>query len=242
MLKIYSSLDEVPEALREHYKLSGGKYVPELSDDHPVVVNNKQLLLDKSKAVSRSEELTADLEVAKQSSLPRGHIAVSKADHDLLEKVKVHGTSDEVVKKLDEHKTLKEETDRRKRQDSLTDVAKELGYMPEAFVRLQGLPDFEIREKDGKKTVIAKVKDGNTTVEKDASEYVEAEFAPFLPALKAEKNGTRYHGSQSNNGAPPKDVFTKIREKAKEENKQRNEDLHPMFNKIPGRTVAQTGD
>lgn len=245
MLKTYNSIDEVPEALREHYKMSADKYVPDLSDDHPVLAQNKRLLREKADAVAKAEELKADVEAAKSSSVPRGHVAVAKADAELLEKVKAHGSGDEVIAKLTEHKTLKEETETRRRQDSLVEVARELGYVPEAFVRLQGLPEFEIREKDGVKTVVALVKNGDTIVEKPAQEFVEgsADFAPFLPALKADsKTTTRVHGTSGTVAAPPKNVFEKIREKAKEEQKRQVEDVHPMFRQIPGRTAAQTGE
>jgi hypothetical protein len=247
MLKIYDKLDDVPEALREHYKLSDGKYVPELSDDHPVLTHNKTLLSEKSKATAKVAELTADIETAKSSSVPRGHVAVAKADADLLEKVKAHGSGDEVIVKLTEHKTLKEETERRKRGDHLREVAKILSYEPEAFVRLQNLPEFEIRDgQDGQKTVIAKVKGAdNVVTEKPAQEYIEAsaDISPFLPALKATGNGgTRVHGSSSTGGTPPKNVFEKIRESVKNEEKQRESDVHPMFKQIPGRTAASAGD
>lgn len=245
MLKIYDKLDDVPEALREHYKLSDGKYVPELSDDHPVLAHNKKLLREKSEASAKVEELKADVEAAKTNTVPRGHVAVTKADADLLEKLKAHGSGDELVTKLTEHKTLKEETDKRKRDDHLREVAKHLSYEPEAFVRLQNLPEFEIRDGENGKTVIAKIKgENNTITEKPAQEFVEssADISPFLPALKAEKGGTRVHGSSSSGGQPPKNVFEKIRETVKGEQKQRESDVHPMFKQIPGRTAASAGE
>jgi len=246
MLKTsYNTQDEIPENLRGAYVQSGGKWsLDELSTDHPVVTHNKTLLTEKSTAKAKADELQSDLDHAKGSSVPRGHVAVAKADADLLEKVKAHGTGDEVVAKLTEHKTLKEVTDRRSREDSLREVAKILSYEPEAFVRLQGLPEFEIREKDGQKTVIAKVKTGDTIVEKPAQEFVEgsADIAPFLPALKVDGKTTRVHGTRGNEGTPPKDVFARIRESAKNDQKQQNEDIHPMFRQVPGRVTAQTGE
>jgi hypothetical protein len=242
----YTTESEIPENLKGAYVARDGKYVlDDLSEDHPVIVSKKSALADKSRAVTKAEELQADLDSAKQSSVPRGHVAVTKADSELLEKVKVHGTTDEVVSKLTEHKTLKEETDRRKREDSLREVAKVLSYEPEAFVRLQNLPEFEIREKDGKQTVIAKVKgDNNVITEKPANEFIEssADYAPFLPALRATTNGgVKVHGTRGNDGTPPKNVFEKLREQEKTR-QQQQADVHPMFQKIPGRTAAQTGD
>lgn len=201
MLKLYSILDDVPEALREHYKLIEGKYVPEITDDHPVKVNNVQLLNEKNaaetKAAGLETELSqaktaltgaqADLVSAKAGGLPRGHVAVPKADAELLEQVKAQGG--DAVAKLTEYTTLKEDSERRTRENHLRKVAKVLGYdNEEAFVRLPGLPELEIRTVAGKETVIAKVKDGDSDVEKPAQEFIESstEIAPFLSALKTQ--------------------------------------------------------
>jgi hypothetical protein len=225
MLKIYNSLDEVPEALRGEYKMVGGKAVPDLSEDHPVLVNNRTLLNEKTAAETRASgletkvtKLEGDVESAKASGLPRGHRAVTVAEAELLDKVKAHGTSDEVVIKLTEHKNLKEETEQRKRQDQLREVAKELSYEPEAFIRLQNLPEFEIREKDGKKTVIAKVKDSAGVItEKPAHEFIEgsADIAPFLPALKASTGSIKVGEQRRDPGKSATNDYDKIREDAK---------------------------
>lgn len=191
MLKTYDKLEDVPEALREHYKLIEGKYVPELSDDHPIKTNNVKLLNEKTAAETKAAglestnaSLKADLDSAKAHSLPRGHRAVPVADVEAMEKLKEHGTAAEIVAKLTEHGTLKESETKRQRDDNNRLVAKELGYSPEAFVSLPNLPEFEIREADGKKSVVAKVKDGDKVVEKSAKEFVEAGYAPLLPALQ----------------------------------------------------------
>lgn len=220
MLKLsYDSLEAIPENLRGAYIVEGTKYVlDQLSADHPVIVHNAVVLSDKVKATNKVAELSSELEAAKSTSVPRGHVVVAKADAELLEKIKTHGSADEVVTKLNEHATLKQSTESRTRADHLREVAKELSYEPEAFVRLPGLPEFEIREVNGIKTVIAKVKAGDTITEKPASEYVEAsaDLAPFLPALKADsKGGVRVHGSSPTGGKPAPDMFEKIRKQTK---------------------------
>jgi hypothetical protein len=211
MLKIYDKLEDVPEALREHYKLIEGKYVPEVSDDHPVKVNNVKLLNEKTAAETKASgletantALKADLESARAHSLPRAHKAVPTAEVEAMEQLKAHGTVTEIVTKLTEHKTLKEESDTRKTQDHLREVAKVLEYSPEAFVLLPNLPEFDIRDgADGKKIVIAKIKDGQTITEKPAQEFIESapHYAPLLPALKVQdsvNSGVRVLGSRSN--------------------------------------------
>jgi hypothetical protein len=201
MLKTYDKLEDVPEALREHYKLIEGKYVPELSDDHPIKVNNVKLLNEKTTAETKAggletanASLKADLESAKAHSLPRGHKAIPTAEVEAMETLKTHGTATEIAAKLTEHATLKEKDASRTTADHLKKVAKILEYSEEAFALLSGLPEFEIRTVDGKETVIAKVKDDKGTItEKPASEFIESapHLAPLLPALKAVQSGVR---------------------------------------------------
>jgi hypothetical protein len=229
MLKTYEKLEDVPEALREHYKLIQGKYVPELSDDHPVLVTNKNLLNEKNQIESKASgletkvtTLTADLEAAKAGSVPRGHKVVTNAEAEALNTLKEHGTATEIVTKLTEHKTLRDESDKRKREDNLRAVAKQLGYSNvEAFVRLPNLPDLEIKDVNGKKTVVAKVKEGETIVEKPAAEFIEssADIAPFLPALKSSE-GVTVHGSSGTDSNQPNDPFASAREWGKQYNEQ----------------------
>lgn len=225
MLKLYDKLEDVPEGLREHYKLIDGKYVPEISDDHPVKTNNVKLLNEKTAAETKASSLEtantglkADLESAKSHSLPRGHRAVPVAEIEAMEKLKEHGNATEIATKLTEHKTLKAESAQRARQDNLRAVAKELNFNPEAFALLPNLPEFEIREKDGKKTVIAKVKgEGDVVTEKGGKEFVEAsaEIAPFLPALKTTTNGIDVPGQTRDSGKPSNNIYDDIRKTVK---------------------------
>lgn len=225
MFKIYDKLEDVPEAQREHYKLIGGKYVPEVADEHPLIVNNRQLLNEKTAAETKASgletanaTLKGDLESAKATSLPRGHRAVPVAEVEAMAALKDHGTATEITSKLTEYKSLKEESATRARQDSLRAVAKELDFNPDAFALLPNLPEFEIREKDGKKTVIAKIKDAAGTItEKPAKEFIEAapEIAPFLPALKVSGGGIPAPGQTRDSGQPAGNIYSTIRETVK---------------------------
>lgn len=234
MLKIYNTLDEVPEGLREHYVKSDGKYVPQLSDDHPVIVHNKKLLSEKSEATARVAEIQADLDHAKSHSLQRGQVAIAKAESELLDKYRPLGTPDELTVIKTEYSTLKQDAEKRTREDNLRLVAKELNYNPDAFILLQDLPEFEIRDgKDGKKQVIAKVKDGDKVVEKDGAPYIEShpKIAPLLPALKVAE-GVRVHTSAAGAGTQPVDQFAWAREFGKQysENAKPVTDLVTAFN------------
>ena len=231
MLKIYTKLDDVPEALREHYKLVDGRYVPELSDDHPVLQHNKTLLTEKSQATARVKEIEADLEEAKKTSIPRGHTVVAKADADLLDKYKPLGTPDELATAKTERDTLKETETKRQRQDNNRLVAKELGYNVEAFDKLPDLPEFEIREKDGKKSVVAKVTEGDKVVEKAAKDFIESGYAPLLPALQA-KQGVQVPANGSGAGSQPADQFQAARDFGTQYNETRKgqtSDLEARF-------------
>lgn len=199
MLKIYNTLDEVPEALREHYIKSDGRYVPQLSDDHPVLTHNKTLLSEKATATAKVKELEADIAAASEKSLPHGHVAVKKADAALLDQYKAHGTPDEVSTKLTEHKSLSEEVAKSKRDQSLRQLAKDHGYNEDAFIRLPGLPEFTSRAgKDGKTEWFAQIKDEKGVItEKPAKEFIEAspDIKPFMPSLAQKPAGVQVPGS-----------------------------------------------
>lgn len=188
-LKIYDKAEDVPEGLRGEYKQSGTKWVPDLSDDHPVLVLNKTLVQEKGVEEAKVKKLRTDLddalEAAKTSGIPRGQVLVLKADAELVEKYKALGTPDELTAVKTEHGTLKETESKRQRDDNLTAAAKELGYSPDALKLLADLPVFEVREVAGKKTVIAKVQDGDKVIEKDAKQFIESNYAASLPALQA---------------------------------------------------------
>jgi hypothetical protein len=248
MLKIYDKLEDVPEALREHYKLIDGKYVPEVSDDHPLKVTNKTLLNEKNAAESKVSgletqvtTLKADIESAKASSLPRGHRAVTVADADLLEKLKPHGTVQEVETKLNEHKALKEADEARKATDHLKRVAKVLGYNEDAFALLPNLPEFEIRTVDGKETVIAKLKDDKGVItEKPASEFIESTpaIAPLLPALKTASTGIRVPEQTRDTGTKLADDLISKRNQEREQ--ARKDNPNPLMAPVvkPGAQAA----
>lgn len=240
MLKIYDKLEDVPEALRGEYKLVGGRYVPDLSEDHPVLINNKTLLNEKNAAETKASGLeakvsglTADLESAKASGVPRGHKVVTSAEAEVITTLKEHGTAAEITAKLTEHQSLKDESEARKRRDHLREVAKELSYEPEAFIRLQNLPEFEIRDGKEGKTVIAKVKDDKGVVtEKPAQEFIEssADIAPFLPALTATSGtggGTKVP-DQRRDDKSKSNMYSQIREDAKKRNEAKDTSNIPL--------------
>lgn len=223
-LKTYKKQDDIPEALREFYKQDGKLWVPDLDDSHPLIAANRSLEQDKGVVEAKVTKLQSDLDTAldaakNNTSVPRGQALVAKADAELLEKVKAHGTADEIAAKLTEHSTLKESETKRKRDDNLRLVAGKLGFNPEAFIRLPNLPEFQIKGSGDKEQVVALVKDGENTVEKPAAEFMEAsaDHAPFLPALKAKSEGVEVHGS-TGTSSQPADPFQAARDWGKQYN------------------------
>ena len=198
-LKIYTKAEDVPEGLRSEYKQSGNQWVPDLSDDHPVLVLNKQLIQEKGVAEAKVKKLSTDLddalEAAKTSGVPRGQALVPKADAEALTEYKALGAPADLKVKVDEHKTLSDEVTKNKRDQSLRQLAKDSGYNEEAFTRLPSLPEFISRpSKDGKTTDwFAQIKDDKGVItEKPAKEFVESspDIQPFMAALKATQGVT----------------------------------------------------
>lgn len=225
----YKTQEEIPENQRGCYVLSGTEWVlDKLPDDHPLVVNNKALLSENSTQKSSITRLTREKEALEGAALPSGRKAVPEADAEFIEKVKPFGSAPELVTKLTEHKTLKEESDTRKVQDHRREVAKLLGYNPEAFLLLQNLPEFDIRGEGENRTVVAKIKSAdNVITEKPGKEFFESatQYAPLMPALTkpTESNGTPVIGSRANaHGSQAADDLIAKRNQAREAERQTN--------------------
>jgi hypothetical protein len=196
MFKPFDKQEDVPEAFREHYsKREDGKWHADIPDDHPAVKHNAKLLSEKNTAEGKVAQLTSDLESARAGNLGRGQVAVAKSELALLDEYKLLGTPVELKAKVDEHKTLSEESATRKRSDSLRQVAKDLSYNEEAFILLSDLPEFVSKPgKDGKAEWFAQLKDDKGVItEKPAKEFVESSprIAPFMGSLQKTSEGVK---------------------------------------------------
>ena len=225
MLKIYNTLEEVPEALREHYKKSDGRYVPDLSEDHPVLVHNKTLLSEKTTATNKVKELEADIAASSEKSIPRGHVAVKKEDAQLLDQYKALGTPDEVGTKLAQGKTDAEELATRTRSETLRKVAKAHNYNEDAFALLSDLPEFISRpSKDGKTTDwFAQIKDDKGVItEKPVKEFVESseKIKPFMASLTQKSDGVRVPTTGPTTTVTSSDPFAKSKAFGEQWNEQ----------------------
>lgn len=217
MLKTYNSLDEVPEALREHYVMKGGRVVPEVSQDHPLVVNNVTLKTEKAEAERQRDEANrkkgeAETALASANVLPRGHKAVPNADAELLEAVKANGltTADDIKRAAESVTTLRT----REKQDALREEAKKHGYDPEKVVALEDrFPEPLYRDvtENGKteRRAYFKVKDGEREVERTFLEHLssDSKLKPLGDSLKASGGGTRVHGTAAGGGSAAQTVY-----------------------------------
>lgn len=193
MLKPYDKLEDVPEALREHYELSGGKYIPKVSDDHPLVVNNRQLLKEKGEAETKAADLQTKLDSAGANALPRGTVPVPRAEHELLEVVKAAGvTTPDAFKTLQtEHGDYKQKAEEAERVKHAAIVGEAMGWDREKTARLAtkvfDFSTLEVRDGEGgKKAVVAKVKGaGDALVEKPFADVVKTtpELSDLVPVL-----------------------------------------------------------
>jgi len=200
MFQPYANQADIPEALREHYsKREDGQWHADIPDTHPAVKHNAKLLSEKNTAEGKVTQLTSELESARAGNLGRGQVAIAKSEAALLDEYKPLGTPAELKAKVDEHGKLAEKIALNERDKSLRQVAKDLSYNEEAFVRLPNLPEFESRMKDGKTEWIAKIKgEKDVITEKPAKEFVEssADITPFLPSLKAIRKQVELPGGQ----------------------------------------------
>jgi hypothetical protein len=243
MFPLYNKLEDVPEAFREHYKMSGGKAVPQVSTDHPLVVNNSTLKTEKETAerdrdTALTEAQTAKDDLAKAKVIPHGQRAVPVADAELIDKVKAAGITKseefDAFKTKHDELTLKDaEAEKSKHASS---VGEAMGWDKEKTARLVpkvfDLSTVSLREKDGKKEVVAKVKQADGSfVEKPFADVVTAtaELTDLLPSLSSEAGGTRVHGTRagaSTSGGD--DLITKIN---KEREKERTEHPNALMQK-----------
>lgn len=249
----YDSQDAIPENLRGAYVLSDGKWVLDsLPVDHPVVTKRDELLRENSTQKGTITRLNNEKTALEGSVLPAGHVAVPTGDAQYAEKLKPLGTAAEIESKLQAHDELKGKLESREKSDALRTIALESGYDPDKIAALEDrfpVPSFKEVEVDGKKQQrpIFKTSIDGKEVERTFTEHLESDpkLKPLQESLKATaatNNGTRVHGSSGSSGSPPKTTATRIREQVKREEQQQAADVHPMFNKIPGRVPAATGE
>jgi len=239
----YEKLEDVPQNDKDeaNYSLctevgspNFNKYVLIIDQSHPVMKKNTELLAEKSQrdaaqqtaiqaAVAPKETEITNLktqlaQAQTQQTLPPGHVAIPADDAALLQNVKTLGKFEDIKAKVEEHGTLKEQTEAVTRKALFADVAKVHGFDPEAFAALA--EQQKLHEKLEKREVPDPKKPAEKVThyfvkDKDAAgaetsvvvgDFVSKSefFKPFLPALQPQNSGgTRRKVPDMGVGNPP---------------------------------------
>lgn len=134
-------------------------------------------------------DLKDQVKEAQTQTPGRNQAVISKDDAELLEQYKALGDIETLKKQQGELTTATEELGALRKRDTLREVAEAAGFKLPVLERLGADLEFEIKEveKDGEKTKIAHVKNGDEIT--PLSDYAQANWADFLPSLKAEPQG-----------------------------------------------------
>ncbi len=244
MLKPYDKQEDIPEALKEHYsRRDDGKFHADIPNDHPAVKHNATLLSEKQAAEEAARTAKADLESAKASGLPRGHVAIPKADADLLTEIKALGdveTIKEAVTKYPEAKQALEGVEREKVYDLAADS---LGYTnKEAFKAAARAHKLVVEMKDEKEN--GKTVQKPYVGDKPLSEFIEstADLKALEPAFQLKgEGGTQFVKQPSGGPSNKKNEFDEIRGEMKESQKAvQPRDNASVLAALSGQPVAAT--
>lgn len=228
----YATEAEVPTEHKADYVLRGGRYVLDIEGVENVdglLSKNTELLgkvsghaAELSTKDAEINRLTGELTQARTApTLQSGQRAVSKGDAELVEAVKAEGldTIEKVKTLKTEHGNYKTTAEAATAAKHAEEVGTVMGWDKEKTARtatkVYDFSTLEVREADGKKTVVAKVKTAeNQFVEKPFAEVVKstAELSDLLPSLTANgSTGTRVPGSTGGGGSAAKNEFDEIR-------------------------------
>lgn len=140
-----------------------------------------------------------------------GAVVLSATDAQAWQAYKALGTHEEVKTAVEQRTQLQGQLDSLSRESAIRDAATAAGYKfsvlldRDKVARVDGKQlGFSVREveKDGSKTKVAFVKDGDT--EKSLAEYAQEQWAEFMPSLVVQgtqqQNGTPYPAQHSGTG------------------------------------------
>jgi len=168
--------EKVPEGFMNLLKREGEDT---LQISLKLYTENFELRADRRKL---QDEVT---ELKKSSDVPEDQTLISKEDAVLLAKYKELGTPDEIGKVSTDFTTVQ-------RSQVLAKVAETAGYEASVFNKLAGELTFEERDEtiegEKKKFIVVLPGEGKEAIR--ISEYAEANWKDFLPALKPENGGT----------------------------------------------------
>lgn len=98
--KIYSKLEDVPEAIRGDYRQQGDKAIPVLTDDHPLVIKRNELATAVTDHTQKETDWKAEKIVLEQKAVPSGKRVIDLSDFNFLTDVKGLSLSVEELKKI----------------------------------------------------------------------------------------------------------------------------------------------
>lgn len=248
-LKPYNTEAEIPTELKPYYAQRGDKWEPQfegVDSISGVLAKNTELLGKVSGHATEIagkdaeiQRLSGQLANASNSTIPRGHEAVPKADADLARAVKASGveTADAFKTLHTEHGSYKAKAETADKLAHAEAVGEAMGWDKAKTSLLVSdvfdLSTVELRDgADGKKQAVAKVKQAdNTFVEKPFADVVGAtpKLSALLPLLTGSPETVRVPGGTSGKtGAPPnEDIIDKSRREREEARKNNPNPLMP---------------
>lgn len=208
----YTSESDIPKNLKGAYVANGGVWVlDDLSDSHPLIAKNKELISKNTTYKNLNAELETEKARLESKTIPKGFVAVKKDIAEVAEQIQ------SLKIPIEELPTLKQENDDFKAQQAKVEAkslrlaaADSLGYKnKDAFAQLA--VNLSI-EKDGDKFVVVDGED-RKPLTKELVESNEA-FKPFISSLNYETP------TGHTNDPPPsgdkKSIFDAIRQKVKD--------------------------
>jgi hypothetical protein len=230
----YANETDIPENLKGAYEAKNGRWeLTKLDDDHPVLATNKSLNTEQGRLKGQITTLTTEKETAERErddarnkSVPHGFRAVPKEVAELGEAVKAVGLKSEEVAdlktKVDEYE--KEKTDRAKKALKTKAAAAAGITNTDLFFNLKATDGLEFEEVDGKFLVI----EGDKKAAFDAEYLKKSEvFSPVLDKLTTVKQ--KQTPFPETGGSSAGNIFDKIRESVKSEEKVEKIDLAARF-------------
>lgn len=141
------------------------------------------------------------------------------------------GKVDEIKAKLSEGEALQGRLSAYEKEKQVREAAEAVGFNPVVLADRVGSAGLEITSetKDGKpvKSVSIKVKEGEAEKSYPLVEYAEKNWGPYMASLKANgqqgQQGTRYIEQGAGGKPPVNDIFTRIRQEAKEREEARKQ-------------------
>lgn len=244
----YASEADVPTEQKPLYAQKGDRWELQVEgiDSLDSLLSKRAELLTKVSghatelAAKDSEISRLQQQVDNANTLPRGHVAVPKADADLLPRYKELGTPEELTTLKTEHGDYKQKAEAAETAQHAAEVAAGMGWDEKTTARLVpkhfDLSKVEVRDGEGgKKVVVAKVEQADKTfVEKPFADVVKAtpDLAALLPSLVLKESGTRVPEQRPSDTGKAGNPYDRIREEGEARRKNTREDAIPLERRL----------